>query len=57
MMEFAPSKCIIMHSKVENRNASICPNKRAMTALGRSPEYQWNQIIQNLSTSLAEEVV
>ena len=26
-------------------------------ALGRSPEYHWNQIIQNLPTGLAEEVV
>ena len=32
-------------------------NKRAMMALGRSPEYHWNQIISNLSTGLAEKVV
>ena len=32
-------------------------DKRAMMALGRSPEYHWNQIISNLSTGLAEEVI
>ena len=32
-------------------------NKRAMMALGRSPEYHWNQLFQNLSPGLAEEVV
>ena len=32
-------------------------NKRAMMALGHSPEYHWNQLFQNLSTGLPEEVV
>ena len=32
-------------------------NKRAIMALGLSPEYHWNQIISNLSTDLAEKAV
>ena len=52
-----PKKFSDVNTPKTSISASAVKNKRAMMALGRSPKYQWNQIISKSVHRLSRRVI